>query len=278
MIPESADKLEKFFRAFAGAATPLLLLDYDGTLADFRIDRFAARPWAGVRKLLEQIQRQGCTRMAVITGRPPGEIAPLLGLEPQLEVWGLHGAARLYPDGRCEVDKTSPAAEQKLEELRGQLRRDALGGRFEDKPNAVVMHWRGDSPGKARRIEQRTRALFEPPAQMEGLMLLEFESGLELRAGRDKGGAVKEILQEVGPCAPATYLGDDFTDEAGFKAINEAVGVHLSILVRRKWRETSAEIWLQPPDELRNFLKRWLEAASTTKSVRIEQESFEMRR
>lgn len=279
MIPESTDKLEKFFRAFAGAATPLLLLDYDGTLADFRIDRFEARPWAGVRKLLAQIQQQGLTRMAVITGRPPEEIAPLLGLEPRLEVWGLHGAARLSPDGHYDLDKTSPTAEQKLEELRTQLRRDALGGLFEDKPNAAVIHWRGHTPGKARRIEQRTRELFEPLARMDGLMLLEFESGLELRAGRDKGGAVQAILQEVGPCAPATYLGDDFTDEAGFKAINEAPGgAHLSVLVRRKRRETCADIWLQPPDDLRTFLRRWLEAASTTGRASIEQGTFELRR
>ncbi|MGA8732215.1 MAG: trehalose-phosphatase [Terracidiphilus sp.] len=267
MIPEAAVKLEKFFRAFKGAAPPLLLLDYDGTLADFRIDRFRARPWAGVRKLLEQIQSQGRTRMAVITGRPPEEIEPLLGLEPRLEVWGLHGAARVYADGRYELEKTSAAAEQKLEELRTLLGRDALGGLFEDKPNAAVIHWRGHSSGKAKRIEQRTRALFEPLAQMDGLSLLEFESGLELRAGRDKGGAVREILQEVGPCSPATYLGDDITDEAGFRAINEARGVHLSVLVRRKRRETNADIWLQPPHELREFLRSWLRAASEVSGV-----------
>lgn len=262
MILEAAARLDRFFCTFEGAASPLLLLDYDGTLADFRVDRFKARPWAGVRKLLEQIQRQGRTRMAVITGRPPQEIAPLLGIEPRLEVWGLHGAARLYPDGRYELEKTSPFAEQKLEELRGQLSRDALGGLFEDKLNAAVMHWRGYSPGRARRIEQRTRALFEPLAQLDGLSLLEFESGLELRAGRDKGGAIHEILQEVGPRAPATYLGDDITDEAGFRAINEAPGAHLSVLVRRKRRATCADIWLQPPGELREFLRLWLRAAN----------------
>ncbi len=267
MIPEAAAKLDRFFCAFAGAPTPLLLLDYDGTLADFRVDRFKARPWAGVRKLLEQIQQQGRTRMAVITGRPPEEIAPLLGLEPKLEVWGLHGAARLYPDGRYELERTSPIAEQKLEELRAQLSRDALGGLFEEKPNAAVMHWRGYSPARAKRIEQRTRALFEPLAQLEGLSLLEFESGLELRAGRDKGGAIREILQEVGPCAPATYLGDDITDEAGFRTINEAAGVHLSVLMRRKRRETCADIWLQPPGELREFLRSWLRAASEVSGV-----------
>ncbi len=58
------------------------------------------------------------------------------------------------------------------------------------------MHWRGASPQHARLIEQRTRALFEPLAQIDGLRLLKFEAGLELRAGRDKGGAAEAIMKE----------------------------------------------------------------------------------
>lgn len=82
MTPEAADKLNKFFRTFDGGGRLLLLLDYDGTLAPFRVDRFQARPWAGVRELLRRIQRQGRTRMAVITRRPAAEIAPMLMLHP----------------------------------------------------------------------------------------------------------------------------------------------------------------------------------------------------
>jgi len=204
--------------------------------------------------MLGQIQRQGGTRMVVITGRPAREIAPMLGLEPALEVWGLHGAERLYPDGRRELEAAPAATQAKLEELREHLRRDSLGGLFEDKANGVVMHWRGVSQRKARQIEQRTRELFEPLAQMEGLALLEFEAGLELRAGRNKGGAVAAILAEYGTGGPAAYLGDDLSDEAAFRAM-KARG--LSALVRREWRETAADIWLRPPAELRAFLERW---------------------
>jgi trehalose-phosphatase len=275
LTSETTQKLEEFFGAFAGAARPLLLLDYDGTIAPFKTDRFKARPWAGVTALLNKIQKQGRTRMVVVTGRPAAEIAPLLGVEPRPEVWGLHGAERLHIDGRHILEEPAPATRATLEELCAQLRHDAMGGLVEEKPNAAVMHWRGAAPGKAKTIAKRTRALFEPCAQMDGLTLLEFEAGLELRAGRDKGGAVEALIEEMtdgemtdgekkdGAAHPAAYLGDDLTDEAAFGAIK---GRGLSVLVRRKRRETAAEIWLRPPEELKEFLRMWLRACGSMDS------------
>jgi trehalose 6-phosphate phosphatase len=260
LTPEAEEKLDAFFKLFLDASAPLLLLDYDGTLASFRVNRFEARPWAGAQELLTRIQRQGRTRMAVVTGRPAAEIAPLLGLNPPLEVWGLHGAERLYPDGRRELDPAPPVAQHELDELRNLLDRDSLGGRFENKPNAVVMHWRGLPPHKAKAIEKRTRQLFEPAAQLDGLSLLEFEAGLELRVGRDKGGAVEAILAETQASGPVAYLGDDLTDEAAFRAVNTLAPRGLSVLVRRELRSTDASVWLRPPDEVRAFLERWARA------------------
>jgi trehalose 6-phosphate phosphatase len=262
LTDETAQKLNEFFWAVAGARRSLLLMDYDGTLAGFRIDRFKARPWAGVLQLLTRIQRQGRTRIAIITGRAACEIRLMLPVDPPLEVWGLHGAERLYPNGQRELEAASPETRAKLDALRAQLKHDALGGLFEDKANGAVMHWRGRSPQEARVIERKTRALFEPLSEMDGFELLKFEAGLELRAGRDKGGAVSEILREEGPGIPVTFLGDDLTDEVAFRAVNETQCPHLSVLVRRSRRSTAADVWLKPPEELRVFLKRWLEAGS----------------
>ncbi|MDR3403686.1 MAG: trehalose-phosphatase [Chthoniobacter sp.] len=261
MTDERAEKLEGFFRALGAAkAQPLLLLDYDGTLAAFRVDRFRSRPWAGVRELLKSIQSQGKTRMAVITGRPACEIAPMLQLTPPLEVWGLHGAERLYPDGRRELESAPGESREKLDAVRAQLKIDALGGLYEDKDNAAVMHWRGYSVEKAQAIRARAMELFEPLAKLPGLRLLDFDGGVELRAGRDKGGAIETIMAEGATDAPVAYLGDDLSDEAAFGAVNRARGPHLSVLVRRKQRETAAEVWIKPPAELREFLERWWQA------------------
>jgi trehalose 6-phosphate phosphatase len=260
-------ELDNFFAAFAHANSALLLLDYDGTLAPFRVDRFKAQPWAGVRELLNRIQNSAessiATRIVLISGRPASEIVPLLGLDRPVEVWGLHGAERLHPDGGRELEQAPEPTREKLNELREQLRRDSFGGLFEDKPNATVMHWRGTSVRKAREIERKTRTLFEPLAHLEGLTLLEFESGLELRVGRNKGGAVEAILAEDGADAarsPVAFLGDDITDEAAFVAVNASPRPHLGALVKRVHRETAAGVWLQPPADLKKFLKRWIAA------------------
>jgi trehalose 6-phosphate phosphatase len=265
---ETKDKLNEFFGSFANAANPLLLLDYDGTLAPFRVDRFKAKPWAGVRELLKQIQNQTRTRIVVVTGRPAGEIVALLGVKPAPEVWGLHGSERLHPGGRRDLEQLPRATLEKLSALRARLRHDSAGGLLEEKPNAIVMHWRGVAPQKARVIAAKTRALFEPLAQMDGMTLLEFEAGIELRAGRDKGKAVKFLLDETrsGGPRPAAYLGDDVTDETAFRAMK---GRGLGVLVRRKHRETAADIWLQPPQELREFLSRWLDACRAGKAEPI---------
>ncbi len=274
MNQTEAGKLENFFSSLRNAKAPLLLLDYDGTLADFRIDRFTARPWAGVRELLTQIQNDGRTQLRVITGRPASEINPLLQLASPVEVWGLHGAERLYTDGRRELQEAPPEAAQKLEELRVILRRNAFGGLFEDKPNAAVMHWRGHSAHSSRQIEQKTRALFEPAALVSGLSLLPFESGIELRAGRDKGGAISAIA-EVSPAeTPVAFLGDDLTDECGFRSVNRMCNPHVTVLVRRALRDTAAEIWLRPPDQLRWFLRQWIYALNGKPIERLHSEDF----
>ena len=254
MTPETAQRLEAFFAALSCSERSLLLLDYDGTLAPFCADPFRARPWEGVRELLDRIQLEKRTRIAVISGRPAREPAELLDLDPSPEVWGLHGA------------ELAAKTRSRLDELRERLKRDSFGGRYEDKPNAVVMHWRDVPRDKAEEIEARVSALFEPLAGVDGLSLLKFEAGMELRSGRDKGDAVRLILEEVSggkPISfPVAFLGDDTTDEFAFRAVNALPSERITALVRSEYRNTAADAWLRPPDELLGFLQSWLKAAS----------------
>jgi len=138
------------------------------------------------------------------------------------------------------------------------LRYQGLHSRAEFKTGAVAIHWRGLEGAAAAGIRSQVLLGWLPIAQSTPMELLEFDGGIEMRMpGRDKGDAVRTILDEIGPEVPVAYLGDDLTDERAFLALG-AVG--LSILVRPEWRETAAALRIRPPEGLREFLMRWLQA------------------
>ncbi len=257
-LPATSEAMKIFFAQVAMAPHSALLLDFDGTLAPFRLDPLEVRPWAGVPLLLEKIHRLGRTRIAIVTGRPSLQVASQLGL-PFLEIWGLHGTERLRPDGTIEEQPLRENEATALAAAREAVRSIGLGPkvRFEDKRNAVVVHWRGVTPRVAETLRNGLRELLEPFAEVAKMHLLQFDGGIELRAGRNKGDAVRSLLAEVGDQAPLAYLGDDVTDEDAFRALGDR---GLSVLVRRESRASAAQLWLRPPAELRAFLTSWLAA------------------
>lgn len=250
--------LQDFFRTLRSASSRVLFLDYDGTLAPFRVVRDQAVPYRGVTGALSRLRDQGGTRLVVVSGRPVREVLPLLGLEPAPEAWGGHGWERQRPGGELEVLAVPPAALRTLASEWNWLVQCGLAVRSERKAASLAVHWRGLPPLEAAEIQTTIEGRWRPLAAAANLELREFAAGRELRVpGRDKGVVVREVLAEVGcPCV-AAYLGDDETDEDAFRAI---AGHGLGVLVREQRRPTAATHWLRPPGELLAFLARWAEA------------------
>src|SRR5919204_4474017 len=97
------DLLSFFFQRLSVAGERLLILDYDGTVAPFSIDRRRALPYPTVPELLDCIMSTCRTRVVLVSGRSAAEIPGLLGIKPHPEIWGVHGLERLYPDGRQDL-------------------------------------------------------------------------------------------------------------------------------------------------------------------------------
>jgi len=239
LMSERPGEVSEFLRSVAAASESMLLLDFDGTLAPFRVDPSTVRPWAGVRELLEGIQSTERTRIAIVTGRPAIEVSRLIELPIPLEIWGLHGAERLFPDGQIDEDELLPQQREALAEARDNIHatRLMLDLRVEEKRNSVAFHWRGKSAHSICSAQKRTTDLLSPFSQVAGMQLMHFDGGIELRA----------------------YLGDDTTDEDAFRAVSGLDGETrgLGVLVRREWRPTAARVWLRPPHELRSFFAAW---------------------
>jgi trehalose 6-phosphate phosphatase len=251
-------EVERFMKAVARARVSVLLLDYDGTLAPFCLNRQQALPYPRMTALLQEIVANGRTRVVIITGRNAHEVIPLLAVHPRPEIWGCHGLERLRPDGTCETPRVEEPVLRALAAADGWLKRQGLHNRAEFKTGALAIHWRGLDEATAAETHSQVLLGWIPIAQSTPMELLEFDGGIELRMpGRDKGDAVRTILDEIGPEVPVAYLGDDLTDERAFLALGT---LGLSVLVRPEWRRTAAALWIRPPEGLREFLTRWLQA------------------
>jgi trehalose 6-phosphate phosphatase len=248
--------LSNFLDRLSAAPASVLMLDYDGTLAPFQVERDHAYPYPDVVSILGRIVQCQKTRVIVITGRPVVEMKTLLRPLDKLEVWGSHGMERLLPDRtfrQMEIDNETIAALSRAEEW---VIAAGLRSRAEIKPGGIAVHWRGLPDFEIADIEDRVRRCWSAFAERPGLKVLKFEAGLELRVAHpDKGDAVAAILGDTEPTAEIAYLGDDLTDEDAFRALR---GRGLSVLVRAEYRETNAEAWLRPPHELVGFLTQWL--------------------
>ena len=255
--------IKAFWNSLKRAKCRIILLDYDGTLAPFKAQRDEATPYPGIRERLEDIIAAKGSRLVIVSGRSIEDIKPLLGLKILPEIWGSHGRERLRGNGRYESVPLSPHEKKAMEEAyikalkEGQEIMDkAFYNQLEKKPGCLACHIRGLEQGISEEIISSVKKAWSDLAASHPFLQIHgFDGGIELRVkGLDKGQAVDVILSESPLGAACTYLGDDLTDEDAFRSIR---GRGMGVLVRPELRETLADIWITPPDELLEFLQDW---------------------
>ncbi len=249
-------RLSEFFAKLSQARQRALLVDYDGTLARFCTDADHATPYREVPPLLDRIRTYSDTRLVVVTGRRAYDAARLLGLK-HVEVWGCHGLERLHANGTYEMPGIDERLLETIADADELLISEGLSELLEHKPAGTAIHWRGREAISAE-VKQKVQNVWLRLPNKEGLHLQAFDGGMEIRvAATNKGDVVRTILSEMGGAAAVAYLGDDRTDEDAFLALE---GRGLRVLVRGKFRETAADVWISPPEELVELLTHWIAA------------------
>jgi trehalose-phosphatase len=257
-VNADTDVFSVFFRRLSQASQRLLILDYDGTVAPFVVDRRRAFPYPTVPELLDSIMSTCRTRLVLVTGRSAEEIPVLLGIKPHPEIWGVHGLERLHPDGRQEIGYISDHELRGIAEADEWVRQEGLTGLAELKRGALAIHWRGLRKSLVEELRTLCYRRLAPVACESNLLLTEFDGGLELRVRTSsKEHAVRTLLSEVDTAVPVAYLGDDLTDEDAFRTLNDR---GLTILVRPVFRSTTAQTWIRPPEGVVQFLCDWVSA------------------
>ncbi len=247
--------LLRFWDRLRAASTGILMLDYDGTLAPFTERRDEAFPHPGVEKRLERLTQSLRTRLVIVTGRRVEDLLALLPVAIKLEVWGSHGLERRLADGSTERADIGIGPADRLRLAHDASVELGLSEHLEEKPGCMAQHWRGI----AEPVLMRTTAELLPRWSRlagRGLQLREFDGGVELRSKHaNKSRAVERVKLEAGRQSVIAYLGDDLTDEDAFRVLRQK---DLGILVRPEYRNTQAQVWLKPPEQLLEFLDCWL--------------------
>ncbi len=247
--------IDVFWNGLSEATHSVLMLDYDGTLAPFVRDRNKAVPYPGVRQRLSALLDSSRTRLVIISGRGVEDLKPLLDIHPLPELWGSHGLERLDEQGRYRTESQGEKPSEGLAAVYWWARQNDFLEQTERKPLGIAFHWRGLSESEAKRIREAVESRWRSDLAQFELELHEFDGGYEIRCtGINKADAVQSILNQTPGESIIAYLGDDATDEDAFRALGDR---GLSVLVRKEIRDTAADIWLRPPEEMLQFLDRW---------------------
>jgi trehalose 6-phosphate phosphatase len=196
--------------ALAGRRPLLIASDYDGVLARLRDEPSAAVPEPGVAEVLARLGGAAGVTVALVSGRGVADLQETSGLSGPFRWVGSHGAEF---DGPL-ADELAHRRDT-LADLMTPLVAQAAGARLEVKPVSVAVH--------VRQVRDRDAA-----ATLLAQARLLADSSLTLKPGKDvlevavtdadKGAALRRLIADLGAAA-AIYLGDDVTDEDGFRAL-----------------------------------------------------------
>lgn len=254
--------IDGFWEAIAGAPSVALLLDYDGTLAPFHIDRLQAVPVGGAIDALQDMRVKTDTIVALVSGRPVQEILQLVS-DPGVTIIGTHGFEVRSPDGKISTAAISDRQTEMLDRAYQDAARFIGAGRTERKVATVAAHFRGLDRLDARQHQQDILTRWLEYADRNVVEVRQFNGGIEMRAlGRHKGTAVAEFLDGYPDNTLAVYIGDDDTDEDAFRTVKARNGY--AIRVGGITSNTEATGSLNTCEDVVSFLKAWTGARQTS--------------
>jgi trehalose 6-phosphate phosphatase len=221
----------------------LIAFDYDGTLAPVAETPQRARMRARTRRLLCAVaERYPCV---VISGRSHADITRHVARIPVWHVAGNHGAE---PWGESEIYSRRVRVWTKL---LGRLMAGHVGVVVEDKTYSLTVHYR-HAPDRRRALEVITAAV----RRLKGACVLGGVLAVNIipRGAPDKGVAL-EHARRLLACDTVIYVGDDETDEAGFRTARPDRLLAVRIGANRR---SHARHWLRSQADIDAFLQTLL--------------------
>lgn len=203
-----------------------LFLDFDGTLVEFADHPDAVKVQPTLIDTLDALSGRLDGALALISGRAISSIdrqtAPL-----RLPAAGVHGLELRHGDERIRRNEAEAARLAPARAHIAGLLSETDEIRVEDKDGAIVLHFRTapHSAGRARAIATAAAGC------NDGLVAVDGHAIAEIRPKAvTKAGAIVELLKRD-PFAGRRpiFVGDDVTDEDGFRAASRAGGFGIKV-------------------------------------------------
>jgi len=204
-----------------------LFLDVDGTLIELTDSPLATFADAELKTLLRNVAERLGGAVALVSGRAIGYLDSLF--DPlRLPSAGLHGVERRKASGAMHgasfMDHQLDPARIAIEELVAAN----PGSSLEDKGRTIAVHYRM-APESGEDIHRSLIAIAKPLGSnyhiQEGNMVFEIKP-----RGFTKATAIKAFMAEP-PFSGRTpvFVGDDLTDQDGFRMVEEQGGVSIAV-------------------------------------------------
>jgi trehalose 6-phosphate phosphatase len=233
----------------------LLLLDFDGTLAEFNPDPAAVHLQEPRRDLLARLARCRDVTVGIVSGRRLADLRPRIGDLGDAILAGFHGleiegpfGAFTHPDAAAAAASMRDIAAQSAPALR------RMPGVFiEDKGLSIALHFRDAEPAHRVAAQSAFMTAAQPGIAAGRLRVLPGSCVVELLPGTswNKGSAlgwIRDRMTEAHGPVFTVYVGDDVTDRDAFAAIGEhGAGVAASDRVTATYR-------VDGPAEVERFL------------------------
>ena len=248
-----------------------VFLDYDGTLTPIVDDPDDALLSDAMRTAISRLA--AVALVAIVSGRDLEDVRAKVGIDG-LAYAGSHGFDIRHPDGSSEQVAVEAlehldAAEDVLAERIGAID----GARIERKRFAIAVHDRRvEDPAERARLEE---IVAEVGRAHEGLRSTGGKRIHELRPDIDwdKGRAIETLIAALdAEDRLPIYVGDDLTDEDGFRAVTARDGVGVVVRGEGDDRATLASAALESPEHTEQLLTELADLARDDRSDRHDDE------
>jgi len=232
-----------------------VFLDYDGTLTPIVESPEQAVLSKEMRHTVEALARY-CT-VGVVSGRDLKDVRELVGIA-SIYYAGSHGFDIAGPEGEREEAQQAveflPVLDRAEKALEGWLH-SLPGALVERKKFSIAAHYRKvaeENVGEVERAVDKVLENYPDLRKSTGKKVFELQPEIDWH----KGKALLWLLDELELNKPDVlpfYIGDDTTDEDGFRALRDR---GITIVVEEGSRSTEAQYKLADPEEVREFLEK----------------------